>query len=651
MFELNYPTYQNVLSSVETLETELQKMFENHRDSVLNLSLDWHGSTSLVQRNLMVKSLSSGSHYEALRYTSGLRKIMEDYQIPIEQLMARREQLGEQLMQDDYVTPDLSCHTENDLIIDYTMLDVLKGNCKMALTYGKGAADVVSDMITEAQSIASEWVNFSGAQDVLDSGIKKINRLENYITELTLFKSGMSNLEYDLIYEMYVVIRELGDTTLEFAEFKPPIAQPRQLISSVEDHRLIEPDEVKKVLAKDAEDWTLDDAIYIAGAWSFYLEQQDQEMVNAIVQSLFIFDDVTYRTDMGILPAIYRDYVTAEPDIEKIQMLLDNLDPITNSQAYYTLDNLSEVEPMRIRVKDNWIGQQSGTIMVLMSGLKKKVPYLTLSFYATSGEGMLNVEGAKEVKVYIHDLEDQYSDEVKDTMDTLDITVDEIEEILREYDLTKNFDEYESMSEQEKANYDALAWLATMAMLPDTIPVPGTYTLPVGDGITITYSVSAKGTITDGEISTTIEMQKKELKSLTYSKDNADLIINGEEVSVNVKSEIEGLDAKVGSSFELGMSGFGGSVSLEEGESITSIETNMNVDGTIAVTYAVETKVSENSSISSELEIKKEKTNDDLPGWEPVGIQILENLPEPVRDFFENPVVLPGPMPIPIPVF
>lgn len=61
-----------------------------------------------------------------------------------------------------------------------------------------------------------------------------------------------------------------------------------------------------------------------------------------------------------------------------------------------------------------------------------------------------------------------------------------------------------------------------MAMLPDDIPVPGTYTLPVGDGITITYSVSAKGTITDGEISTTIEMQKNELKSLTYSKDNAD---------------------------------------------------------------------------------------------------------------------------------
>ena len=281
-------------------------------------------------------------------------------------------------------------------------------------------------------------------------------------------------------------------------------------------------------------------------------------------------------------------------------------------------------------------------------GLIEKTPYLTLNFHSISGRGVRNTNNnAKEIKFYIHDLEDKYSDEVKDTMDTLDISVDEIEEKLREYDLTKNYDEYESMSEQEKANYDALAWLATMAMLPDDIPVPGTYTLPVGDGITITYSVSAKGTITDGEISTTIEMQKNELKSLTYSKDNADLIINDEEVSVNVKSEIEGLDSKVIGGVETGINGITGSIALEEGESIREVKISQNTDGSVAVIYTVETKVNESASVSSELEIKKEKTNDDLPGWEPIGIPIFENLLEP----FELPIGLPGQLPLPIPAF
>ena len=650
MFELNYPTYQNVLSSVETLETELQKMFENHRDSVLNLSLDWHGITSLYQRNMMVKSLTSGNHYEAFRYTSGIKKIMEDYQIPIEQLMARREQLGEQLKQDDYVTPDLSYHTENDLIIDYTMLDVLKGNCKSALTYGNGAADVVSDMISEAQSIASGWVDFSSAQELLNSGIKKINRLENYITELNLFKGGMTELEYDLIYEMYVVIRELGDTTLEFTEFKPPIAQPRQLIGSMEDHRIIEPEEVNRVLAMDAEDWTLDDAMYIAGAWSFYLEQQDEEMVNAIVQSMFIMKEDTHWEDRGIFADVRKGDMVAEVDEEKIQMLLDNMDPVTNSQAYQTLYNLSMIEPMRVNVDDS-IQAPMGMLTVSTKGMNKKVPYFTINFTVMTGKTGPRAMENEKVKVYIHDLEDKYSDEVKDTMDTLDISVDEIEEKLREYDLTKNYDEYQSMSEQEKANYDALAWLATMAMLPDDIPVPGTYTLPVGDGITITYSVSAKGTITDGEISTTIEMQKNELKSLTYSKDNADLIINDEEVSVNVKSEIEGLDAKVGSSFEVGSSGSTLGTYIDVGETITEVKIKKNSDNSSSFIYAVETKVNESASVSSELEIKKENSNDDLPGWEPVGVPIIENLPDSIKDLFENPVVLPFPMPAPIPAF
>ena len=281
-------------------------------------------------------------------------------------------------------------------------------------------------------------------------------------------------------------------------------------------------------------------------------------------------------------------------------------------------------------------------------GLIEKKPYLTLNFHSISGRGVRNTNNnAKEIKVYIHDLEDKYSDEVKDTMDTLDISVDEIEEKLREYDLTKNYDEYESMSEQEKANYDALAWLATMAMLPDDIPVPGTYTLPVGDGITITYSVSAKGTITDGEISTTIEMQKNELKSLTYSKDNADLIINDEEVSVNVKSEIEGLDAKVGSSFEVGSSSSTLGTYIDVGETITEVKIKKNSDNSSSFIYAIETKVSESASVSSELELKKEKTNDDLPGWKPIGIPIFENLPEP----FELPIGLPGQLPLPIPAF
>lgn len=250
MFELNYPSFVNVLASVEKLEEELKEVLDSHQESVTNLAQSWYGVTSELERNRMMEALSTGSYYKAYKYTSGIRKIMEDYQLLIQQLMARREQLGEQLMQDEYVEPDLSYHTEDDLIIAYSQIEVLKGNCNMAMIYGKSAAGVVEDMMEEALKAASEWVNFGDAAAVLEKGKRKINRLGNFITELTLFKSLMTSLEYDLIYDMYAVIKELGDTELEFTEFKPPIAKPQQMFVSADGVRYIELDEVRKVLDK-----------------------------------------------------------------------------------------------------------------------------------------------------------------------------------------------------------------------------------------------------------------------------------------------------------------------------------------------------------------------------------------------------------------
>lgn len=86
---------------------------------------------------------------------------------------------------------------------------------------------------------------------------------------------------------------------------------------------------------------------------------------------------------------------------------------------------------------------------------------------------------------------------------------------------------------------------------------------------------------------------------------------------------------------------------LDEGESIREIKLKQNTDNSTSIIYTIETKVNQNSSVCSELEIKKENNDDNLPGWEPVGISILDNLPEPIRDLFENPVWIPVPVPVP----
>jgi len=74
----------------------------------------------------------------------------------------------------------------------------------------------------------------------------------------------------------------------------------------------------------------------------------------------------------------------------------------------------------------------------------------------------------------------------------------------------------------------------------------------------------------------------------------------------------------------------------------------MSEDGSTSVIYAVETQISQTTSVYFEVEIRKQNDNDkNLPQWETVGISLLDDIPEPIKDLIENPAILPIPTPIP----
>ena len=101
------------------------------------------------------------------------------------------------------------------------MLEITKTNCESARESGNSVADVVEEMIDEALAIASEYLDFGDAPELLERGRKKINRLENYNYALNNLKQHMMDMEYNMNLDMYAVIRAQGDTELEFDEFNP----------------------------------------------------------------------------------------------------------------------------------------------------------------------------------------------------------------------------------------------------------------------------------------------------------------------------------------------------------------------------------------------------------------------------------------------
>ena len=126
MFKLTRAKYITALASAETMETVLTEENERLKQSCVVLQDNWQGLQSEKTLGMVKESGESGSHAKALAYAQGMTTTMSEYLPEIEKLMAKREQIGEQLKQDAYQAPDLSYFREEELIIDMPILTMLR---------------------------------------------------------------------------------------------------------------------------------------------------------------------------------------------------------------------------------------------------------------------------------------------------------------------------------------------------------------------------------------------------------------------------------------------------------------------------------------------------------------------------------------------
>lgn len=123
MFKLARDKYIAALESAEELEKTLQKENENLGMSSKKLSENWWGTQAEISLRAINESLEISNHAKALAYTQGMTSIMGEYLPELEKMMAKREQIGQQLKQDEYVEPDLTSFSENELIVNYEYID------------------------------------------------------------------------------------------------------------------------------------------------------------------------------------------------------------------------------------------------------------------------------------------------------------------------------------------------------------------------------------------------------------------------------------------------------------------------------------------------------------------------------------------------
>lgn len=172
MLRINQPALVSLLEETRELEKIISAEMENQEQTAKDLNQYWAGLVADAFFNTMKNDMRNGSYASAHSYAKGLRELLDFYLPIIEQLIARCEQLGDQLKRDDYLMPDLGYHIEKHLTVEYDYISSLNGDCAMALDNASKAKNILQQMIDGA----SRWVNTSSEDEALTAAWKKLQR-------------------------------------------------------------------------------------------------------------------------------------------------------------------------------------------------------------------------------------------------------------------------------------------------------------------------------------------------------------------------------------------------------------------------------------------------------------------------------------------
>lgn len=645
MFIIYLPALVNLLDETYKMEKTLNTEMENQLQTAVKMKESWFGESAETFQYVMNKEMQTGSYQSAYSYVKGLRELLEYFYPTVKQPISCCEQIGEQLKQDVYTEPMLGVPDEVSLTFNYDYISSLNGDCVMAMNSAEKAKKVLQRMMEES----ARWINWSREEDELYYAWKKMQRLEHYREEFNTLAHRLSTLEYEMTSEMDRIIARndeflMPDTNLATKDMEQRKHDMTTFDEIKEVESIYDMDKVITIMNNEAETWTVEDCEYIAGAFEQYLQRKDYVGMNAVVSRLMIYNCNPRMNNSMLMPM--NDFIyTTRPDLNKIEKITGQINKMRHVTVYQTLGNLSKVEEMKISYdKDDTLGlyvepmqedeEQKFFIVHLFAGNSYHINeqnYNPQTFYKT-GDDMQS----KSVKVYVQGIEDVLPAKTMESIEKLGYTYEEVAAMLEGHQLTLSYKDYEILSDDDKNRYNEEAKRLLFTMLssdeiqPDEI-LQYEYSIPIGYDMTMTYSASTKGTIPGDVVNSTLEYQRTELQSISLNQGNTDVSLGKDSLGAGRKVDVgEGL--QVGSALDFDFKSLEATVSVsnEKIEKGLKYQPNLN-NGTTSVTYFVETHISEEASIYSEVEIAKEDNgSNDAKDWEYVQLPIIERLPESI---------------------
>ena len=297
------------------------------------LTGSWLGMQSEASIGMMKSSLEIGTHARALSYTHGMTEIMSGYQPIINQLRARREQIGKNLQQNNYAEPDLGSYTENELILNYECMGSVDEDCENALQSGREAARILAEMIEDAEECAEGYFELTEIKELFEEGKKKVDRIENYKEAFDVFARKMNDFEYEMSYDLSAKMKEIEGLCSSLNSMETVENDVEERLDDIEQYDM---EKLNETLDKDVSEWTQEDIEFVAQEYTEAIDEKDVETLNDIAAVLCenSFDVEQEGAQF------YGTYYGGIPQDIRIS-ILSCIDPNTEGEAYFTLSRLA----------------------------------------------------------------------------------------------------------------------------------------------------------------------------------------------------------------------------------------------------------------------------------------------------------------------
>ncbi|MBE5885269.1 MAG: hypothetical protein E7284_02565 [Lachnospiraceae bacterium] len=347
-FAINQASLVEALEEYKNMEDMLLEL-KDRSTCIHELTANYSGEACSTLECNIDYFFNEGDYAYAYEMVCKVRELMESILPEVNALLARCAGLREQLGSDEYVEPvvptaeDVTPWNDGILTLDYNQISIIKSLCEDIAEENGRLTQKLKTIMLGCQDIIEG--TDKDLEDVTDA-MNRLNRVLNYKESFELYEKGVRALDEEIALQVRCTLDGAASVGAECgADY---ISDDYLYMSEDEIDALFEDlkangDEeemmaiANKIFEQEPEEWNEGNAKYVALVMEYSYENGNSEMFQKCLEEVCCGDCTVYE------------------DTNKIDMIMNELDPETQGELYYTLNriNLTEGEIYEIEFRQN----------------------------------------------------------------------------------------------------------------------------------------------------------------------------------------------------------------------------------------------------------------------------------------------------------